>query len=141
GAGVILCSHLLSEIEEICDDVVIMNEGQVVAKGTVGEVVGQTQPSQAGVVRLHVPAGSVGAAMQALAGVNHVTARMPADETSGWLTLQVEVPDEGSIDEDQRRRNAVLRALIDADVPVLGFEVGGGRLQDVFLQLTAETIQ
>ena len=40
-AGVVLSSHLLSEIEGICDDVVIMNAGQVVAKGTVAEVTGQ----------------------------------------------------------------------------------------------------
>src|ERR671922_134792 len=36
-AGVVLSSHLLTEIEGICDDVVIMNAGQVVAKGTVTE--------------------------------------------------------------------------------------------------------
>jgi ABC-2 type transport system ATP-binding protein len=39
-AGVVLCSHLLWEIEGICDDVVILNTGRVVAKGTVGEVIG-----------------------------------------------------------------------------------------------------
>ena len=40
-AGVVLSSHLLTEIEGICDDVVIMNAGQIVAKGSVEEVLGQ----------------------------------------------------------------------------------------------------
>jgi ABC-2 type transport system ATP-binding protein len=39
-AGVILCSHFLSEIEEVCDDVVILSAGQVVAQGSVAEVIG-----------------------------------------------------------------------------------------------------
>src|SRR5512134_561230 len=51
--GVILCSHLLSEIEGICDDVIILSSGQVVAQGPVKEVVGQVQQN---VTRVRVPA-------------------------------------------------------------------------------------
>ncbi len=36
--GVVLCSHALSEIEGVCDDLVIMNSGEMVASGTVAEV-------------------------------------------------------------------------------------------------------
>ena len=39
-AGVVLCSHVLSEIEAVCDDVVILSSGQVVATGSVAEVIG-----------------------------------------------------------------------------------------------------
>ena len=42
-AGVVLCSHLLSEVEGVCDDVVILNLGQIVAKGTVSDVIEQVQ--------------------------------------------------------------------------------------------------
>jgi len=140
GTGVVLCSHLLSEIEGICDDVVIMNEGQVVAKGTVAEVIGQTQPTQRNAIRLRVPPTSVDVARRALEALPDVELGTPADETSGWLAVQLVVPDGESAAEEYRLKNGILRALIDADVPVLAFEVGGGRLQDVFLQLTAETI-
>jgi len=37
--GVVLCSHLLSEIENVCDDVIILNDGAIVAQGTVAEVI------------------------------------------------------------------------------------------------------
>src|SRR5574341_15902 len=43
GAGVILCSHLLTEVESVCDDVVILSTGEVVASGPVGDVVGRTE--------------------------------------------------------------------------------------------------
>ena len=67
--GVVLSSHLLSEIEGVCDDVVIMNAGVVVAKGTVAEVVGQSHPELDHVVRLRVPAASL-AKTQALLEVS-----------------------------------------------------------------------
>ena len=57
--GVVLCSHLLSEIEGVCDDVVIMNAGVVVARGTVSEVVGQSHPELDHLVRIRVPAASL----------------------------------------------------------------------------------
>ena len=41
--AVVLCSHLLSEIEGICDDVIILNVGYTVAKGTVAEVIDRVQ--------------------------------------------------------------------------------------------------
>jgi ABC-2 type transport system ATP-binding protein len=37
--------------------------------------------------------------------------------------------------------NGVLEALIRAEVPIAGLDSGGGRLEDVFLRLTAEAIQ
>lgn len=38
GATVVLSTHLLSEVEEICDRVVILNRGRIVADGTVADV-------------------------------------------------------------------------------------------------------
>ena len=39
GAAVLLCSHLLAEVEENCSRVLILNRGLVVAEGTVAEIV------------------------------------------------------------------------------------------------------
>jgi ABC-2 type transport system ATP-binding protein len=38
GRTVILSSHLLSEVEQTCSDVVVMHRGQVVAAGTVEQL-------------------------------------------------------------------------------------------------------
>ncbi len=38
-AGIILCSHDLPEVESVCDDVLILNLGKVVATGSVSEVI------------------------------------------------------------------------------------------------------
>jgi ABC-2 type transport system ATP-binding protein len=42
GATVLLSSHHLSEVEQVCTDVVVMNRGRLVASGTVKELIGTT---------------------------------------------------------------------------------------------------
>jgi ABC-2 type transport system ATP-binding protein len=131
--GVILCSHLLWEVEGICDDVVIMRAGQVIAQGTVREVVGQVQRKG---VRVQVAPPSVEAAQPVLEAVPSVMKVTPMPEAAGWLTL--ELVDSSGISEDGPINNRILDALIRADIPILNYEAEGGRLQDAFLQLTEE---
>ncbi|RZS91027.1 ABC-2 type transport system ATP-binding protein [Motilibacter rhizosphaerae] len=42
GRAVLVSSHLLAEVEQMCTDVVVMNRGEVVASGTVEELVGDS---------------------------------------------------------------------------------------------------
>ncbi len=137
-AGVVLSSHLLTEIEDICDDVVIMNDGQIVAKGTVAEVLGQDGQGeqQPNLVRVRVPAHEVERAESVIDGVAGMTRR--DTDPGGWLTVEIASADASvSLDAD---RNRILDALIRAGIPILGYEMAGARLQDVFLRLTAEAI-
>jgi ABC-2 type transport system ATP-binding protein len=136
--GVVLCSHLLSEIEGVCDDVVIMNAGTVVARGTVDEVVGQAHPDLDHLVRVRVPAESVARARTLLEGLPGIHDAAPG-ATSGWLDVRLQT--DGSGPDDSQLGNDLLEQLIRADVPILGFDGGGGRLEDVFLRLTAEAIR
>ena len=130
GAGVILCSHLLAEVESVCDDVVILSSGEVVARGPVREVVGRTERN---VIRVRVPEPSIAESQKALAAVAAVKDVATTNGgATGWLRIRTDEAAAG----DQRNHNAVLEALIRAGIPVLSFEPEGGRLQDVFLQLT-----
>lgn len=152
-AGVVLSSHLLSEIEGICDDVVIMNSGQVVAYGTVAEVIAQTQQKTAqpkaaqadttyrDAIRVRVPAALVGQSQQILQALPHVEKVTTSDATTGWLLVDLATGANGNGAGELLAHNKLLDALIRAEVPIRGFEVTGDRLQDVFLRLTAEAIQ
>ncbi len=59
GTTIFLSSHLLHEVEQTCDRVAVLKQGQIVAQGRVGELLGQRQ-----VVRARVP--SPAAAREAL---------------------------------------------------------------------------
>lgn len=45
GTAVVLCSHLLDEVERVCDRVAIMSRGRIVSSGTVDEVVAMSGES------------------------------------------------------------------------------------------------
>jgi ABC-2 type transport system ATP-binding protein len=142
-ASVVLCSHLLTEIEGVCDDVVIMNAGQVVAQGTADDVLGRSQ--QHG-LSLQVPLSSVEKAKHVLEALPSVIKTASMADKEDWLKVELAPPASNATEDatdtahEQRQKNSVLEALLRAEVPILRFEAGGHRLQDVFLQLTDEAI-
>jgi ABC-2 type transport system ATP-binding protein len=136
-AGVVLCSHQLAEVETVCDDVVILNAGRVVSQGTVANVIGN---GEASVLRIRVPPGADQDAGRALEGTPGVVDVRTADGVNGWLRVELE-PDAGFSLNGQHVNNLVLTALVQSKIPVLGMEAGGGRLQDVFLEITQGAIE
>ena len=85
-----LCSHLLSEIEGVCDEVVILNSGQVVANGSVSEVIRQARSNfvrDAG-IRIHVPEVSLAKAQEILEAMPEVVQTIPVGGMPGWLDLE-----------------------------------------------------
>jgi ABC-2 type transport system ATP-binding protein len=142
-AGVVLCSHALAEVEVVCDDVVILNSGQIVAQGTVTEVTGRARPeiSQHNSVRIRVPSQLVGQAQQDLAALPNVMRVTPIPEMVNWLRVDFMESANGGKATEQHINNRLLEALIRADIPVLALEAEGGRLQDVFLHLTEGAIR
>jgi ABC-2 type transport system ATP-binding protein len=141
--GVILCSHLLSEIEKVCDDVVILNLGQIVARGSVAGVIGRVQQNiiLRNAVRVQVLPELVTQALVVLKEMPNIVNVAPIGEMEGWLRLELVPPSNGEMAKAYEVNNRILSALIRAKIPILSFEVEGSRLQDVFLHLTEEAIQ
>lgn len=142
-AGVILCSHLLAEIEKVCDDVVILNLGQVVARGTVAEVIGRVQHNilLGNELRIQVPPATVMEAKQLLEGMAAILKLVIVDEAEGILEMELVGLANGNPANAYRINNKILSVLIRGKIPILSFGVKGSRLQDVFLHLTEESIQ
>jgi ABC-2 type transport system ATP-binding protein len=136
--GVILCSHDLPEVESICDDVLIMNLGQVVASGPVAEVIGRTRRSaaQGSGMRINIPLPSVAEARRVLETAPNVLRVTHRSEDAGWLRVEFAESVTADSADNLYFNNRVLEALIRAEIPILGFEAERSRLQDVFLHLT-----
>jgi ABC-2 type transport system ATP-binding protein len=124
-ATVILSTHVLAEVEETCSRVVILNRGRVVADGTVGEVTRRAAAPRR--LRVRVPDGAQDRALAALARVSGVADPRAVDGDDGWLSAAA--PDVSAAE--------VVRALADAQIAVLAFEVERPRLRDAFLSMTA----
>jgi ABC-2 type transport system ATP-binding protein len=128
GTTVVLSTHLLAEVEEVCGRVVILNRGRIVADGTVAEIVRRAAAPRQG--RIAVPAEETARALEALRarGVEARTNTQPGELV---LALRAERSEGGA--------EVALRALLDARIPVVGLEFEGGRLSDAFLAMTEET--
>lgn len=129
GTCVVLCSHLLDEVERVCDRVAIMDHGRIVAQGTVDEVV--TRADVGGHGRVHVAAADVARADAALRSCGAVTSSRFDNTRPGDIDIELDAERAGS--------GEVLRCLIEAGVEPRAFDLRGARLSDAFLALTNGT--
>jgi ABC-2 type transport system ATP-binding protein len=118
GATVILNSHLLTEVERVCDRVVILHHGKAIAAGTLDEVVAVDGVR----VRLEEVTPAIEAAAAALGPVT--------TGTDGWLTVRPLPAD---------RIPDVVAAIVAAGGRIEAVEPGRGSLEARFLELLADT--
>jgi len=131
-ATVVLSTHTLPEVEEVCSTVLILEKGRALVSGTVSEVTRAVAVQTSG--QLRVPIELVDRARQALASVPGVVLEV-ADGRPDVLTISLTERPGG---RGETGMNAALRAVLSAEVPVLSFEVEGARLSDAFLTMTGE---
>lgn len=120
---IIFSSHILSEVSAVCDRVVMLSSGKVVADAPIdrlSEVI-----SGGGMLSLEVE-GSPNKVREILSSVDGV--RKVTHGTGLSYTV--------SYNSDTDIRRAVFRALAKADCPVLMMNVGGMSLEESFLRLT-----
>ena len=115
----LVSSHLLAEVEQICSHVGVMYEGRLVAQGPLSELrAGTVQTVRVDTDRTEdAGAGSerAGSERRSRSAPGYVTA------TLGDVAVEKIVPN-----------------LVNACVPVLGFAVLQPSLEDVFVSLTGE---
>jgi ABC-type multidrug transport system ATPase subunit len=112
---VLLSSHLMTEVEQICDRVGVIRSGSLVGEGTVTELRGRET--------LRVRAEPVGAAERLLA-------TLPAVE-------RVTVSDSGlHIAADPSQASAINEALVEAGIAVSELRREQASLEEIFLELT-----
>jgi ABC-2 type transport system ATP-binding protein len=128
GATVLLSTHLLAEVEEVCSRVLILNRGRVAAAGTVSEVARRAAAPRS--ARLRVAPQRVAEALTVLGRAQGVERVAPADGYPGSLAATL---DRGG---NEGQMNEGLRLLAEAGIPVLSFELEGARLSDAFLAMT-----
>jgi ABC-type multidrug transport system ATPase subunit len=115
GRTVVLSSHLMGEVEQVCDRVGVIRDGVLVAEGTVEQLRGRAT--------LRVRAEPLGEAALVAAGLPEV----------------VEVASDGPVLQltaDLAAAAAINRALVTAGIEVSEISERRASLEDVFLELT-----
>ena len=126
---VILSSHILSEVSALCDHVLIIAKGKLVAQGTPEELARQLEAKTQLRVTALGQAQPVQQALQCLEGVESIQI---LEQKGDEVTVELQVA------QGLDLRAAVSENLAKAGCPVLGLVVDTMSLEDVFLQLTEQ---
>jgi ABC-2 type transport system ATP-binding protein len=124
GRTVLLSSHLLDEVEKICDAVAIVDHGRVVMQGSLAELRGGRQTILIG--------SSDGVRAQALLATHPAVRSATKTHDGIRVTLQ---PDSPVTVEDAAAD--INRVLVEASIAVHRLEAAHASLEDRFLEITS----
>ncbi len=86
GKTVLVTTHILSEAEQVCDRVAIMNRGKILACGTIAELRQSVKTEEKYLIRVR---GMGEALLRELAELKGVTRCVPQGKNNGSITLEV----------------------------------------------------
>ena len=127
---VILSSHILSEVQAVCQQVLILSKGRLVAVGSPEELGETLNPGSRLRATAQGETDTVLTAVRSVPGICRVALESAAD---GQVTFTAESEDAAD------RRAAVSRALTEAGCTVLALAAENRSLEEVFLALTEKT--
>ncbi len=130
---VILSSHVLSEIQAVCDRIVVINNGQLVADESTEEIT--TNFTGMKRIQLHIE-GNDNTILMALRNIDGVTrVRKVMRTIDGFTEYIVESKAENDV------RKAIFRAMAKIDCPIVMMRNAEVSLEDAFLRITAGETQ
>jgi ABC-2 type transport system ATP-binding protein len=148
GKAVLISSHILTELSEICDTCAIIEQGHLLATGTVQEVLSRTSNAAAfSEIELTLFAGAgvsleeVSKRAERLLLEQPLVANVSVANNAVRFRLELqagETPPAGWVEEASVR---VLKALIQADLPVASFRSREHDLEDAFMSVTKGRVQ
>ena len=163
GKTIMISSHILTELAEMCTHIGIIETGRLLVSGEVGDVLRSLQPHKIVEVRILGDGERAVEVLRPLAGVRDVRLQAePADGqvvANGVVELAEVAPDMIAGDlsivrpassattlmvdyvGDERGLSVLVQALTYADVPMIHFAEQSSDLEDIFMQVTRGVTQ
>lgn len=118
----IFSTHIMQEVEAICDRVVIINQGKIVADDTL-----QNLKSQAVNTNIYTVAFESAIDLNILKNLSGVQNVEVKADHSYWVHS----------DDDQLKK-AILKLAAEEDLPLISVHASGGSLEEIFQKLTGK---
>ena len=122
GKTIVISSHILNEISELCTDIGIIDQGKIVMEGKIEDVLDQVNASNPIIISVSGNLSSALTTLRADKMVKSVSIR----NKDLLITY-------GGSDRDEAQ---LLKRLVEAGVSIKGFHREKGNLESLFLQLT-----
>jgi ABC-2 type transport system ATP-binding protein len=130
GKTIVISSHILPELEELCTSVAIVDRGRVLAKGTVNDI--ERRLRYGAVLRIRVLAE--GEALEA------ARVALEADPDVTTATILHDSTIELGFRGDDAQSARLLATSVAAGMPIVSFARAATDLEELFLQVTGQEI-
>ena len=125
---IVLSTHILEEVEEVCTRAIIINRGRIVANSTPGELKKRSDSFNVLTVTVSAPAAQAREVFGRLPGVERV---IPVEEGPNRQVLRL-------IPREKRALAAkAVEAAREKNWAITDLQTNGGRLDEVFRRLTS----
>jgi ABC-2 type transport system ATP-binding protein len=126
---IVLSTHILPEVSQTCQRVVIINKGKVVAVDSVENLTARAGTAVSVYVQIDAAGADPRPVLQGIAGVTSVEASDTADRAGGFDVLS---------EEGRDVRRDLAAAIVTRGWGLLELRAARRSLEDVFLHLTTE---
>lgn len=122
---ILLSTHILSEAQQVCDRVLIINKGKIVAEDSPAQLQSRLSGAQRISLRVRGEQDGLTAVLQRIAGINGINA-------GGDGSFELDIV------AGADPRPEIARSVVNAGMDLLELRPVGMSLEDIFLQLTRE---
>ncbi len=133
GKTILISSHILSELAEMCDRVGIIERGRLLANDTVAGLKGKRTQTQLDM--LVVIDGDTQPAVELLSQIDYITDVAVSTNPTQLQSLQFQITG------DKSKQIEVLHQLCDARVKVLEYRIVDESLEELFMKVTSGVVQ
>ena len=124
---VILSTHILSEVQAVCDRIIIINEGKIIADEKTENITRVVEDNRRYLAKICGPQREILAAIKGITGIVNVDATGEREGDS--YTFEIE--SERGVDI----RKPLFYAMSERDWPIIGLEAVGMNLEEVFIKI------
>jgi ABC-2 type transport system ATP-binding protein len=130
---VIVSSHILAEVSELCDELLVISDGKLVAQGALSELEAMLGDTDSLHLVVRGDKEGVLSVLEGIVGRDACTLRPSANKDE--VTVDVSISRESDI------RDRIFFAMADRRYAVLTMEIEHKSLENVFLALTGASSQ
>ena len=129
---VILSTHILQEVQAVCDRIIIINKGKIVADELTDNINRAVKNNRRFSAKICGPSREVLAALKAMPGVVYAELTPERDGDASAYVIESEVG------ADIRKR--LFATLSEKNWPLIGLEALGMSLEDVFINIVDDSV-
>ena len=133
GKAILVSSHILTELSEICTGAVIIERGRILHAGSIDDLTSQNARENKQSIKIRALGMDAAALTKLLIEMPLVETAVPFGENKGEVHVVTQ--------RDEQKAASLLKMLVERGVPIVEFSPKRADLEDVFMAITEGKVQ